>query len=238
MHFHVSRSGQMYGPYTLEELQRYLASGNVLATDMAKSEEMPEWSTVAQVLGLPETPVPYTSTVGAYAAGGAYAAPGYSQAAFASADPPNLNWVLLLLFGIFTCGIFTILYEIIQIVWLKKVQPRSSASLFFILYLVCWTLNLGATFSRFAMLSQGFYTHRSLPAIFFSALTSIAILVLLIAYRFAMRGSLEEYFNTTDPIGLRLGPVMTFFFGSLYFQYHFNRINTIKQAVRYARPGL
>ena len=30
MQYHVSRNGQTYGPYTLEDLQRYVASGNVL----------------------------------------------------------------------------------------------------------------------------------------------------------------------------------------------------------------
>ncbi len=40
MHYQISRNGQMYGPYTLEDLQRYLASGNILPTDMAKTEAM------------------------------------------------------------------------------------------------------------------------------------------------------------------------------------------------------
>jgi len=51
MTYQVSRNGQMYGPYTLEDLQRYVASGNILLTDMAKSEDMPDWLPVAQILG-------------------------------------------------------------------------------------------------------------------------------------------------------------------------------------------
>ena len=51
MTYHVSRNGQMYGPYTLEDLQRYVATGNILPTDMAKSEDMPDWLPVAQILG-------------------------------------------------------------------------------------------------------------------------------------------------------------------------------------------
>ena len=51
MHFQVSRNGQTYGPYTLEDLQRYVMSGNVLPTDLAKSEEMADWLPVSQVLG-------------------------------------------------------------------------------------------------------------------------------------------------------------------------------------------
>ena len=56
MTYQVSRNGQMYGPYTLEDLQRYVASGNVLLTDMAKSEEMPDWLPVAQILGTAGVP--------------------------------------------------------------------------------------------------------------------------------------------------------------------------------------
>ena len=63
----------------------------------------------------------------------------------------------------------------------------------------------------------------------------LLIIILVILFRFAMKNSLEQHFNVADPIGLRLGPVMTFFFGGLYFQYHFNRINEIKLAARY-RP--
>ena len=51
MLYHVSRNGQNYGPYTLEDLQRYVAAGNVLPTDLAKSDEMPDWVPVSQVLG-------------------------------------------------------------------------------------------------------------------------------------------------------------------------------------------
>jgi len=32
----------MYGPYTLEDLQRYVASGNILPTDRAKREDTPD----------------------------------------------------------------------------------------------------------------------------------------------------------------------------------------------------
>ena len=51
MLYHISREGQNYGPYTLEDLQRYVASGNVLLTDMARAEDGTEWVPVSQILG-------------------------------------------------------------------------------------------------------------------------------------------------------------------------------------------
>ena len=236
MRYQVARNGQMYGPYSLEDLQRYVASGNIVPSDLVKSEEMPEWQTVAQVLGMP-VGMPATGAPG-YAPSAGYA--GAPTAAYAGPagvypDPPNLNWALFLLLGIVTCGLFTIIYEIVQVVWVKKVQPQTSALLYYMLFIGCLLLNFGMSVTRASMMTNGGYT--PLAATFFSFLTSLGVLVFIIAYRFAMRSSLEQHFNTTDPIGLQLGPIMTFFFGSLYFQYHFNRINNIKQALRYRNPG-
>jgi hypothetical protein len=46
---------------------------------------------------------------------------------------------------------------------------------------------------------------------------------------FQMRSSLEDYYNTVEPINLRLSGVMTFFFAVYYFQYHFTRIANWKK---------
>jgi hypothetical protein len=47
--------------------------------------------------------------------------------------------------------------------------------------------------------------------------------------RFSFRASMEEHFNSVDPMGLSLSGVMTFFFGGIYFQYHINDIVRRKQ---------
>jgi hypothetical protein len=49
---------------------------------------------------------------------------------------------------------------------------------------------------------------------------------------FGMRRSIVQYYNTREPIGLKLSGVMTFFFSILYFQYHFSRIAEWKQTGR------
>jgi hypothetical protein len=55
--------------------------------------------------------------------------------------------------------------------------------------------------------------------------------------RFNMKSSLEEHFNTVEPIGFRMSGVLTFFFGGLYIQSQLNRINEIKQAIRFQQMG-
>jgi hypothetical protein len=50
--------------------------------------------------------------------------------------------------------------------------------------------------------------------------------------RFSFKNSMEEHFNGPEPMGLQLSGVMTFFFGSVYFQYHINDIARRKAADR------
>ncbi|MGH9596016.1 MAG: DUF4339 domain-containing protein, partial [Edaphobacter sp.] len=125
MNYQVSRNGQMYGPYTLEDLRRYVASGNVLPTDMARSEDMPDWLPVAQILGTPGTAAAPTPP---YAAPPAYPQP----TGIPYPDPPNLNWGLELLLGFLTCGFFVVVWNLIIASWSNRIQPASKALMFYL----------------------------------------------------------------------------------------------------------
>ena len=50
MEIHISRDGQQSGPYTLEDTQQYLASGQLLPTDMAWNEGATDWMPQDQLL--------------------------------------------------------------------------------------------------------------------------------------------------------------------------------------------
>jgi hypothetical protein len=234
MPYHISREGQTYGPYTLEDLQRYVASGNVLLTDLAKSDDSPDWIPVAQILnpavgatppigaaGIPGSSV-YVPPAGPYTQPATYAASPYP-------DPPNLHWALVLVLAVCTCGIFSVIWDLVQVLWMKRVEPGTKALPYFIGYVVLSFLNAGASMGTSAAMMRGGHPHNSPLSIFIG----IAVFVLVILYRFSMKNSLERHFNGPEPLGLRLGPIMTFFFGGLYFQYHFNRINEMKHAMRY-----
>ena len=56
--------------------------------------------------------------------------------------------------------------------------------------------------------------------------------ILILIGRFSLRSSLEQFYNSVEPMGLSLGGVMTFFFGDIYFQYHLNDIMRRKYAAR------
>lgn len=235
MPYLISRSGQTYGPYTLEDLQRYVTTGNVLLTDLAKSDEMTDWIPVAQILnpatgansiiGGTVTPA-YTPPEVPYGQPTPYVVSPYP-------DPPNLHWALVLVLAIFSCGVFAVIWDFVQVLWMKRIEPQTKAFPYFIAYVILSFVNGGISARASALAMHGGPHHAS-PV---SILISIVVFVLVILYRFSMRDSLERHFNTAEPLGLRLGPIMTFFFGGLYFQYHFNRLNAMKQALRY-RSGL
>jgi len=260
MHYQISRNGQEYGPYTLEDLERYLGTGNVLPTDLAKGETMTEWVPVSTLLAGKVPPAagapasePFVGSASTYtnvgtvtgAAGGGYSgfeygAPGYGAAnpnvlaASSYPDAPNLHWGLYLLFAVLTCGWFSKVFTVVQAVWMKKVQPNSIALWFYIGAYVLAFIN--AYRSRLIMISILSHHYDPFHTAGGGGLT-LLYWALIIASRFMMKSSLEEHFNGPEPVGLRLSGVMTFFFGGVYFQAKLNEINAVKAAARYAAPG-
>jgi len=52
MQIHIDRQGQRFGPYSLEEVNQYLAAGNVLPTDIAWQDGMVDWVPVTAIPGV------------------------------------------------------------------------------------------------------------------------------------------------------------------------------------------
>jgi hypothetical protein len=252
MHYHVSRGGQTYGPYTLADLQRYVASGHILLNDLAKSEEMPEWLPVGQILNAPgfstpaspQEPVqPEPAATAAPSTGYEAPAPFYGSpqppaAAYGTAnlypDPPNLHWALVLLIDLFTCGLFQVIWNFVIAAWLKRVQPNSKAILYYAIGYGLLFLYSGLSFPIF--LGQLHHTgvHPHLGA----GLLGLIAWVFRLLARFSVKDSLEEHFNGPEPIGYTMNPVLLFFFGGLYIQSELSRINEIKQAIRYREASI
>lgn len=250
MPYQISRNGQMYGPYTLEDLQRYVASGNVLATDLAKSEEMTEWLPVSQILASPAAAaaaVPPAFSNPSFAApadpGPVYGNPAYATpmtgAALAASpypDAPNLHWGLVLLFSFLTCGLFMMIWNVVVNAWLRKVQPNSTSLFYFVVaYALLFIRVLVAVpyGLHLAMHSREDLGGATAGVSALLSLLGIAFWVIKLVGRYVQRASMEEHFNGPEPIGLQLNPVMVFFFGGLYFQAKLNEVNAIKAAARF-----
>jgi len=210
MLYHVSRNGQLYGPYTIEQLRSFILSGNVLPTDMAKTQTMPEWLPVQQILD-----------------GASAVSPGVSTASIdAYPDPPNLAWPLVALFNVLTCGVFMAIWNIVMSAWMRRVQPMSTA-LFYYIGGAVLTLTSSAPFFWMHH-NYGYHAHHP----FAGTLVLVGWVLRLIA-RFSMKADLERHYNGPEPLGLMMNPVLTFFFGGLYIQSQLTRINEIKRAIRF-----
>jgi GYF domain 2 len=247
MHFHVSRGGQTYGPYTLADLQRYVASGHILLTDLAKSEEMPDWIPVGQILNPPAPAEPTPAAPEAPPAGYTPAAePSYPTAPATAQtyppvatpgyvspnlypDPPNLHWALVLLIDLFTCGLFQVIWNFVMAAWLKRVQPNTKAVLYYALGYGLLLISSGLSFPFYIAAMH----HIQSPPHLGAGLLGLIAWVFRLVARFSVKASLEEHFNGPEPIGYTMNPVLLFFFGGLYIQSELTRISEIKQAIRY-----
>jgi len=234
MKYYIRRDLNEYGPYTLTELQSYVAQGNIAPSDLARAEGMSDCVPVSQILGnAPPPPIPATAAASGGAGstpypGGAVPNPGspaysgtpaYSSRTPAGAAPtlpPDLNWGLVLLIGIFTCGIFFWAWFIVEAAFVKKIRPQSNAIVLAVIGLVC---SVGAPFFRFSLMMAHPYGFHPFGSIF-----GLASLVLVEVAAFSMRDDLEQYYNSVEPINLRLDGVLVFFFAVFYFQHHFSRI--------------
>lgn len=231
MKYYIQRQLNEYGPYTLADLQRYVAQGSILLTDLTRSEGMTEWMPVSQVIGNIPIPVavPAGAGAGAYAGGTVYGGSGTiydgssavygAQAVSVQGNPlvpPDFHWALVLLIGVVTCGLFNYAWLIVEAVFVRKVKSDSKGLLFVIIAIAGFFVG-GFVNGIMAAASHG----QSSP---YGSLFSIAALVLYLVGVFQMKSDLEDYYNSTEPINLRLSGVMVFFFNVYYFQYHFSRI--------------
>lgn len=216
MRYFIKRGTEEYGPYSLADLQRYVGQGNIQLTDLARGEELAEWVPVERVIGnVPVPPPPAAQpNYGQIPVYGAAAPPGIPVAA--GPLPPGLHWAIVLIAALVTCGMFNIVWMFVQAVFVSKLSGGGKALLF---YGVGIPLLLGG---------QLFQASRdpSTPAI--AALLVLVGIVLVVAGHFQIKSTLEEHYNTVEPINLHLNGVMVLFLNVLYFQYHFTRIRNWK----------
>ncbi len=58
MQIHIDKDGQQYGPYTLDQVNEYLAQGSLQATDPAWHEGMADWCPLNQIAGVVDASSP------------------------------------------------------------------------------------------------------------------------------------------------------------------------------------
>jgi hypothetical protein len=250
MKYYIKRDLHEYGPYTLADLQRYVAQGNISLNDLTRGEGMTDWVPVSQVLGnIPVAPPPQppAATSGAVYAG-VPAQPGAVQPAamqpapmqpgmsptgmvYAPAPmqavpgpvPPDFHWALVLVIGFF-CSVFTLVWMFIEAGFVRKIRPQSNFLTFIIAGVVVTAGSLIFLYVGLIAMAASGAKDPPVALLVICPLGYVTGVVLAYLGVFKMRSAMVEYYNTVEPINLRLSGVMTFFFPLYYFQYHFSRI--------------
>jgi hypothetical protein len=204
MNYYIKRDLQEFGPYSLADLQRYVGTGNILVTDLTRSEGMTEWMPVSSVIGtipVPSAPRPH----------------GYEPFPEQYPLPPGLHWAAVLLLMVVTCGIFGWIWFFVEASFVRKLVPKNQALIWGI---VGMAFSIGAGVAAVS-LGRG----HAAPLI---GVLRIAGAVFWVTANFSMKNGIEEHYNTAENIGLSLSGVMTFFFNVIYFQYHFDKIKAAR----------
>jgi hypothetical protein len=213
MKYFIKRGEENFGPYSLAEVQEYVRSGRIITSDLAQSEGMPNWVPVTQILGnIPAAPV-----IPAAAAPAVYATVPLVDL------PPNLHWVVVLiiiLIGRFLFAglglLFVWVWGLVLANWARKLIGDNKPIVLVAMYpagIIAGAIALGIAAA----------THS--PSLnFIGFMLIIGGLVSYLYGIFKIRDAMEEYYNSRENIGLTLSGVMTFFFSTIYLQYHVNRI--------------
>jgi hypothetical protein len=197
MQYLVKRGEQSFGPYSLSDLQRYVQSGNVLLDDLTQSEGMDTWVPVSQVLGnIPATQVAAIAPV---------------PEVHLVELPPNWHWSIVLILGLVTRNLFNLIWAVIQANWARKLIGDNKPLVLVAMYPAGMVAGI---------LTIAFF--REAAALGFIFIIAGAIMYLVGV--FSIRSAMEDYYNSTENIGLTLSGVMTFFFSTTYIQFHINRI--------------
>ncbi|HTD22382.1 MAG TPA: DUF4339 domain-containing protein [Terriglobales bacterium] len=210
MDYFVKRGTEQLGPFSLADLQQQVQSGKISPGDLAKSEGMSDWGLVSQVVGNIAVPVS--------AASGAAAAPAFAPVATVEL-PPNLHWGVVLLMGILSrlfspFILFNMAWTFILANWARKLSGDNNILILVAMY------PAGFIAGVFAMVLNAHSDSGPL-------IGGILIIGGAIAYLigiFKIKAAMEEYYTSTENMGLHLSGVMTFFFSTVYLQYHVNSI--------------
>ncbi len=103
----------------------------------------------------------------------------YPPGAVPYPDPPNLHWGLVLLIGVFTCGLFIIVWDFVEAVWMRKVNPRSNAIFLYTAAIVLDVVLIGVRL--YLMIQSG---HATLRYNGLGAATFVIVFTLIVLARF------------------------------------------------------
>jgi hypothetical protein len=122
--------------------------------------------------------------------------------------PPTLRWPFVLILSILTLGLFEDAWLLWQSRWAKRAEPSSRGTKLLVAGVLLFLI--GAILSVLADLKS------------IAGWVDLAGLVMSQVGNFSVKGSIEKHYKVS------LSGLMTIFFSSIYFQYHFDRLAQAK----------
>jgi hypothetical protein len=127
-----------------------------------------------------------------------------------------LHWAVVLILGIITRQLFNMVWALVQANWARKLTGDNKPMVLVAMYPAGMVAGILTT----VLYRQA----AGLGGLFFLA----GAIVYLVGV-FSIKAAMEEYYNSTENIGLTLSSVMTFFFSTVYIQYQINSLARLKK---------
>jgi len=215
MNYQVRQDDKSFGPFTLAELQAEVQSGRISANALVQSQGMTDWLPASQVLGdipVPAAPLPKADHGGAAA----------SRTEIPPL-PPNLHWGWLLLLMLITNGLFNFIWAFVLGNWARKVEKDNKPIVLVAMYpagLIGGIIAAGngSAVLSFILIIGGFVSY--LIGVF-----SIKAAIELYYVMLEKSADSTAWSRMPSALGKQtLSGVVTFFFSTVYLQYHINKI--------------
>jgi hypothetical protein len=126
-----------------------------------------------------------------------------------------LHWAIVLLLGAATLGIFLDIWLIVQAVWVRRLEGSGRA---------LWLCVAGIVLSILGEIVNALQAPSTVTAV-----VLVASLATGLFAAFAVRDSLAFYIARVTGRPVSLSGTMTIFFGSIYLQYHMNRVRALQE---------
>lgn len=203
-------NSQRFGPYTLATVQRWQRQGLLDSGSLCWREGMIEWLPLHTFL---RENADASATAFSEPPSFEVPPPGLTPRApiaVVTRDEfpiaPSLHWGWVALLSVLTLGIFVLIWMFVQSVWVKKIDPRSGATTYFIIAVFCGVI--GGFFGSASVANYG--------------LQLVDIVFVYMGY-FSMSSSLKR-FGIERGLPMEIGGVTLFFFTTWYLQGQLTRI--------------
>ena len=202
MKYFIGRGEQEFGPYSLEEIRRYVGTGNIAPSDLAREEGGASWTPVH---ALPTEELPAITLAASSAL---------------AAKAPNLHWIIVLILSVFCGFLFALPWALVQAWWAKRADPFCRAWRNYLIGMGLW---VGAFVISLAMEHE---RGQASGLVFLLMLLAGSILFLM--GRFEIKRTIEQVYSELGaPQEINGG--LTLFFGEIHLQYHLSAIRKLQE---------